>query len=257
MKKNLKQKLADRDEIICAFLRIPDPMIAEIMALSGVEMFVIDMEHYVFDLQTVQNIVRAAELYGAECIIRITEPDHNLVGRVLDLGASGVLLADAVDSDQVLKLVDAVKYPPCGTRGASTDSRAGKYGYNNVPSRQYPESMNNRTIIGVIVETKSALADVDNILAVKELDFASVGTMDLTFAFGIPGEVNHPDIIEVKRDIYRRIVKAEKSALDKTPSQEAVKEARQAGINCLYINSDTALLKTGLDSIIGTIRAKQ
>ena len=147
MKKGLKRKLRDRDEVVCAFLRIPDPAVAEIMALSGVEMFVIDMEHYVFDLQTVQNIVRAAELYGAECLIRVTDSEHGLIGRVLDLGASGILLADAVDSNQVRKLVEAVKYPPIGTRGASTDSRAGRYGYFNALPQQYPQIMNDKTVI--------------------------------------------------------------------------------------------------------------
>ena len=255
MKKGLKRKLRDRDEVVCAFLRIPDPAVAEIMALSGVEMFVIDMEHYVFDLQTVQNIVRAAELYGAECLIRVTDSEHGLIGRVLDLGASGILLADAVDSNQVRKLVEAVKYPPIGKRGASTDSRAGRYGYFNALPQQYPQIMNDKTVIGAIIETKSAIADLDQILAISELDFVSVGTMDLTFAFGVPGETNHPEIIEIKREIYRRVIASGKSALDKTPNQIALDEARQSGINCLYINSDTTLLKKGVDDLIGIIRA--
>ena len=79
--------------------------------------------------------------------------------------------------------------------------------------------------------------------------------MDLTFAFGVPGETNHPEIIEIKREIYRRVIASGKSALDKTPNQIALDEARQSGINCLYINSDTTLLKKGVDDLIGIIRA--
>ena len=90
---------------------------------------------------------------------------------------------------------------------------------------------------------------------ISELDFVSVGTMDLTFAFGVPGETNHPEIIEIKREIYRRVIASGKSALDKTPNQIALDEARQSGINCLYINSDTTLLKKGVDDLIGIIRA--
>ena len=115
--------------------------------------------------------------------------------------------------------------------------------------------MNDKTVIGVIIETKSAIADLDQILALSELDFVSVGTMDLSFAFGVPGETNHPEIIEIKREIYRRVIASGKSALDKTPNQIALDEARQSGINCLYINSDTTLLKKGVDDLIGIIRA--
>lgn len=254
IQKCIKQKLRDRDEVICAFLRIPDPSVAEIMALAGVELLIIDMEHYVFNAQTVQNIARAAEIYHAECLVRISDADHGSIGRLLDMGVSGVLLADAVDSKQVQSVVHAVKYPPVGTRGASTDSRAGKYGYYTDDITAYPKAMNDRTIIGVILETKTAIADLGGILAIPEVDFVSVGTMDLSFAYGVPGQVNHPVIAERKRELYRRIAASGKSALDKTPNLDALQSAKRAGINCYYVDSDAALLKKGLDAIIGLIR---
>ena len=252
-KKDLKQKLRDKDEIICGFLRIPDPAVAEIMALAGVELFIIDREHYIFDYETAQNIVRTAEIYGADCLVRITDTNHGEIGRLLDMGATGVLLANTVNSEQVADLVQAVKYPPIGMRGASTDSRAGKYGYLLDDLATYPSVMNERTVIATIIETKSAIADLDAILAIPEVDVMSVGTLDLTFAFDVPGESDNAEIVSVKKDIYQRIVAAGKTALDKAMTEEDVTAARSVGIKCIYVGSDTGLLKKGLDEIIGKL----
>ena len=64
---DVKEKMMKHQRIACAFLRIPDPSIAEVMAGEGVDLLVIDQEHYVFNEETMLHIIRAAGCYGVFC----------------------------------------------------------------------------------------------------------------------------------------------------------------------------------------------
>ncbi|MGN0322740.1 MAG: HpcH/HpaI aldolase/citrate lyase family protein [Oliverpabstia sp.] len=249
----LKQRMKKKGEIICVFLRIPDPMVAEVLARGGVNLFVLDGEHYCFDECDMVNIFRACELYGADCMVRLSEVDKAKIGRLLDAGATGILLADVESAEQIINLVSAVKYAPQGKRGVSTDSRNNQYGYEVADLQAYPQIQNDRTLIGAIIETDSAIKELDEILKIPQLDLVSVGTMDLSFALGMPGQIDAPDVINKKKAIYDKIVAAGKIALDKCATEQSIHVARERGIKCFYISSDVSLLKNGLESILKMI----
>ncbi len=246
----IKKKIKNNQEIICAFMRIPEPTVAEALALGGVEMIVIDNEHYIFNEESIVNIIRAAELYGSTCLVRVTKVDRGRICRLLDAGAGGILLADARDSSQVIELVQAVKYFPEGNRGVSTDSRNTHYGSAINDLAKFPSQQNQNTIIGVIVETETAVADLESILNIPELDFVSVGTMDLTYARKVPGDLLHPKVQKLKDDIYKKIINSGKVALDKAFTKTEVEMARNRGITCLYVASDMLLIRNGLKQVM-------
>ncbi len=251
--KTTKEKLRSGQPVICAFIRIPEPSIAEIMALCGVELLIIDAEHYQFNSETMVNIVRASDIYGMSCLVRVTNTDHDKICRFLDMGADGILLADTVDAAQVKDLVDAVKYYPIGHRGVASESRGGRFGHLSAPDR-FAMVNNNRTIIAAVIETKSALEDIDAILQVAELDIVSVGAADLSYAYGVPGQTNHPQQVALREKLYKKIVASGKTALDKAATIEAAKAAVENGVRCLYVASDTVLLNQGLKNIIAPIQ---
>ena len=142
-------------------------------------------------------------------------------------------MADTVDSSQVRELVKAVKYPPVGERGVSTESRNNHYGLSGTGVSEFPRAQNRSTIIGAIIETATAIADLDEILKIPELDFLSVGTMDLTYACGVPGDIHNIDVQRLKMNIYQKIIGAGKTALDKTFTEEEIER-------CLLYTSDAA-----------------
>lgn len=246
----VKKKLGEGREIICAFLRIPEASVAEVMAEAGIDMLVIDQEHYLFSEKDMLQIIRAADYYGCSCLIRMAQVDRERIGRLLDGGAAGILLSDAADSAQIRKLIEAVKYPPCGNRGVSTDSRNNRYGRANRNLTGFARMQNRNTIIGVIIETKSAIADLDEILKIPEIDILSVGTMDLTYAYGVPGQTRNEKVQQLKRNIYKKIIAAGKVALDKAFTKEEMEAARKNGVRCLCVASDLGLIDTGLNRIL-------
>jgi len=250
----VKEKIRKLEPIICAFMRIPDPSVAEIMALSGVELIVIDYEHYQFNPETLVNIIRAADIYGVSCLIRVTGVDHGQICRYLDMGAVGVFLADAENSEQIKKVVDAVKYYPAGHRGVSTDSRGSRFSsVTNIG--HHTEFFNANTIIAVVIETKSAVDDLDQILAIPEIDILSVGSADLSLAYGLTENSDQSKLLRLKHSIYKRIISSGKMALDKAATFKEARKAYDMGIRCFYITSDSVLLIETLDRIISPIKS--
>ena len=247
---DVKEKMMKHQRIACAFLRIPDPSIAEVMAGEGVDLLVSDQEQYEINEETMLHIIRAAGCYGCPCLIRVSQIDREKIGRLMDGGAGGILLADTVDSSQVRELVKAVKYPPVGERGVSTESRNNHYGLSGTGVSEFPRAQNRSTIIGAIIETATAIADLDEILKIPELDFLSVGTMDLTYACGVPGDIHNIDVQRLKMNIYQKIIGAGKTALDKTFTEEEIERGKENGIGCFYVASDMELIKKGLEQRI-------
>lgn len=249
----VKLKIKEGKPIICAFMRIPDPSIAEIMALCGVELIVLDCEHYQFDPEKLVNIIRAADIYDVSCLARVTYADLGQICRLLDMGAAGILLTDVEDASQVRDIVGAVKYAPIGRRGVSTDSRGNRFGFL-VDKWKHASFSNDNTIIAVVIETKSAVADLDKILAIPEVDMLSVGSADLSLAYGMPGELENPKMKDLKASIYSRIVLSGKMALDKVSTVEEAEKALTLGIKCFYIASDAALLRDSLKGMIDPLK---
>lgn len=251
----IKQKIKKLEPIICAFMRIPDPSIAEIMALCGVELIVIDCSHYQYNPETLVNVIRAADIYDISCLVRISEVNKERICRLLDMGAIGVLFTDAENAEQLKRVVDAVKYSPIGHRGVSRDSRGNRFGFL-ADIENHAEYFNDNTIIAVVVETKSAVEDLDEILAIPEIDIVSVGSADLSHAYGFPEDPSQPKLLELKKSIYKRIVASGKMALDKTPSLNDVDYAYEMGVRCFYITSDAVLIRKSLQNLIDPIKNK-
>jgi 4-hydroxy-2-oxoheptanedioate aldolase len=101
-----------------------DPAVIEIIAMAGFDGAFIDMEHTVFDLQLVGEMIRVAELTGITPIVRVPENNAKLILRVLDMGAQGIQVPHVAGIAGAKQAVAAVRYPPVGERGAAGSTRA-------------------------------------------------------------------------------------------------------------------------------------
>ena len=169
----VKQKLKNGEIVIRAFLRSSDPTSAEIMALAGVDLIVIDNEHYPFNPQRMETIIRAAETYGAECMGRVPNTEPARIAQIMDMGAIGVVVPHIESREEALAVVDAVKYAPVGHRGFCPITRAASYGMA-MSGDEYTRLANEQTCIILMTETKKGLEALDDILAIPEVDGISI-----------------------------------------------------------------------------------
>src|SRR3990172_12592200 len=114
---NLKEKLKQNKLTIGSWITIGNSSIAEIMAKAGFDWLTVDMEHSAITLHQAQQLIQIIELSGVVPLVRVGENSPNLIKRVMDAGAYGVIVPMVNSKEDAEKAVNAVKYPPVGNRG--------------------------------------------------------------------------------------------------------------------------------------------
>lgn len=252
-KSKLKQKLKNNEIVLQAMLRLPDPAIAEIVAMSGVDFITIDGEHFGFDDETIYNLIRAVNLHGAECMMRVHELDPCLISKLMDMGLTGILVPHVESYEDAKRIVDAVKFAPVGKRGFCPISRANHWGMT-MTAQEYAEFSNQNTVIAVMIETKSGVEDLDRILTIPEIDTFSIGPSDISNSYGFPGQVNHPIVQAAISEAQEKIMRAGKSLCTLAYTPEAAEAALAQGIHHLHLGSDLQILTRTFSQLVSDVK---
>ena len=251
----VKQKLKNGEIVIRAFLRSSDPTSAEIMALAGVDLIVIDNEHYPFNPQRMETIIRAAETYGAECMVRVPNTEPARIAQIMDMGAIGVVVPHLESREEALAVVNAVKYAPVGHRGFCPITRAASYGMA-MSGDEYTRLANEQTCIILMTETKKGLEALDDILAIPEVDGISIGPSDVSASYGLPGQPDHPVVKAAIEEGQRKIIASGKCLCDLYKNPEQAKKAIRSGVRMFQIGSPLQLLSGGFKELIQGVKAR-
>ena len=139
---NLKKRLLARELTIGSWITIGNPVVAEVMANVGYDWLTIDMEHSAITMENAQDIIRVIDLCGVVPLVRVGHNDPNLIKRVMDAGAHGVIVPMVNSRDEAEKAVRSVKYPPLGFRGVGL-ARAQKYGMDFEDYKKWNEKNSN------------------------------------------------------------------------------------------------------------------
>ncbi len=205
---NLKAKLKQNKVAIGSWITLGATSIAEIMAKMGFDWLTVDLEHSAITLEQAQQLIQIIELSGVVPLVRVGENDHNLIKRVMDMGAHGVIVPMVNNRDEAIKAVSAVKYPPMGIRGVGL-ARAQGYG---MEFEKYKNWVNKHSVVIVQIEHITAVENLVEILSVGGVDGFIVGPYDLTGSLGRPGEFEHPDMKRLLKNIMEVAKKMHKPA---------------------------------------------
>ena len=122
-----KLRLRRRDVMFGCFVGQPSPAIAEMVGYAGFDYVIVDLEHGPTGLETLENMLRAAQAAGAASLVRLPSPAQADILRVLDAGADGILVPHVESAADARAVVAHAYYPPAGQRGISTVSRAARH----------------------------------------------------------------------------------------------------------------------------------
>lgn len=194
---SLKQKLKAGETVIGSWISLGHPAIAEIMASAGYDWLTIDLEHSVIDLKETQELIRTCDLLGVAPLVRLSANDSVQVKRVMDAGAAGVIVPNVKSASEAAAAVDAVYYPPRGSRGVGL-ARAQKFGFGFA---EYREWLAENAVVVVQIEHKDAVENLKEILSVDGVDGFMVGPYDLSASFGVPGDFAAQEFQDALRTI--------------------------------------------------------
>lgn len=166
---------------IGTFLKLPIVESVEMMAVAGMDLIVIDLEHSSMSLESASHILAVAKALQLGTLVRIPSHGYEWIQRSLDAGANGVLIPHVDTKEQASAAVAAAHFPPEGTRGFSPTTRAGEWSIGG--GDLYRRSEND---VAVVVQIESS-AGVDNVKSIIEagVDSVFVGPADLSVAMGV------------------------------------------------------------------------
>ena len=180
------------------FSKTSDPAIVETLGYAGFDFIILDTEHGPNSIETVQNLIRAAQLSQMAPIVRIPSGDYEMIGKTLDVGAAGVQVPQVSCAEDVRSATEHAKFAPLGMRGVCRYVRAAEY--SSMDKADYFRHANEALLI-IQIEGQAALDNLDEILAVEGIDIVFVGPYDLSQSLGVPGEVEHPLVVEKMKQI--------------------------------------------------------
>lgn len=198
MKKNpLKKLLFEKRQTYGTWITIPHLLIPEILAAAGFEWLVVDMEHSSMELNDVLPLVMSIEANDMVPLVRVGENNPNLIKRVMDAGAYGVIVANVCNKDDAGAAVSSVKYPPIGARGIGL-YRAQKYGRQ---FEEYKKWLAEESIVIVQIEHIDAVNNIEEIFSTSGIDAFIIGPYDLSGSLGKPGEFNDSKVIDALKRV--------------------------------------------------------
>ena len=206
---NLKERLQKGETVIGPFVIVASPIMIEAAGLAGMDFVVFDTEHGPLDVGDLDHLVPVARQAGLAPVVRVGEINEWQIVRALDVGADAVQVPQITDRASAEAVVGAAKYAPLGQRGMSPVTRAGAL-HTRGPG--YYEAANAETALVVHIEGVEGVRNLDEVLAVEQIDVVFLGPYDLSQSLGIPGQVDDPRVQDAVRDCVKRINAAGKVA---------------------------------------------
>jgi 2-dehydro-3-deoxyglucarate aldolase/4-hydroxy-2-oxoheptanedioate aldolase len=245
----LRERLRRREPLAVAFLDLGSPVSAELTAMSGFDIVVVDLEHGAGDEDAARAQIQAASAHTA-VVVRVPEGPAQ-VGRMLDAGADGVIVPQVASPGEAATAAAAVRYT--GTRGISPFSRGNRFGTAGADFRPRADE---RLACIVQIEKGSALETVDEIAGLDEVDGLLMGPADLSNDIGCALDLAAPELQSAAERIGAAAARHGKTAalhLARSDQAAGFREYgftmfssvfESAGLAALMANSATELKKT-------------
>lgn len=173
--------------------------VPRLLAAAGFHWAFIDTEHGNFDLETVNDVCRVAQLSGLCPVVRVADLQYSLVSRALDCGAQGIIFPRMEDPKLLETALSWTKFPPSGIRGYGL--MAPQTDYEAMAFSQVIEHVNENTLKVLQIESRRAVEAREEILSVPGIDAVMIGPADLSISMGVPGEFQHPSMVDAMEKI--------------------------------------------------------
>jgi 4-hydroxy-2-oxoheptanedioate aldolase len=224
-------RLRAGERLLAVLVPPPAAALVEACAHAGFDVVVLDAEHGPGELAPLEADLRAARAAGIAALVRVPAAADPLVLRVLDAGATGIVVPHVASAEGARAAVAAAHYPPAGRRSLATGTTAGRQGL--APLDEHLARARAETVVVVQIEDAEAVEQAEEIAATPGVDAIFPGPGDLALDLGAPGEDALAEALEL---IAAAVAAAPPAlvavALDEADAQDAY--VRGAGLVVVY-----------------------
>jgi 4-hydroxy-2-oxoheptanedioate aldolase len=247
----LKSIWAEGRTALGVIATIPSVQTIQIMARSGLDFVIIDMEHGAIDPGTAHNMIAATSGTPLVPLVRVASKSAWHAKVPLDLGAFGVCFPNTNTREDAQAAVRAVRYPPKGDRMWGPFYAPSRW---NLSMREYLDRADDEVMAVGVVEHIDAVKTIHEVVATPGIDLLVIGPGDLATSMGLKGRADHPDV-QAAMKVLEEVIRPSPVPLGgvaTSPEQIAAMTAR--GYRALAIGFDWSLLQRGIQAVTGSPR---
>jgi 4-hydroxy-2-oxoheptanedioate aldolase len=233
------------------WLHIPSTWSAEVMASQGWDSLTIDMQHGMMGLETAIQMLQAISTTNVTPMVRVNWNEPGQIMRMLDAGAYGVICPMVDTREQCEAFVGACRYHPDGYRSLGP-TRALVYAGDD-----YAAHANNTVLALAMIETATAMDNLEAIASVPGLDGFYVGPSDLSLSLFGKGVMDSetPEFLAALDQILDAARRNNLIVGMHVASTEYGLKMIQRGLQFVSILSDTAFLRAAAKASVTAMRS--
>ncbi len=187
MRKNIvKEKMGRGEPSIGTWVSSGSPLMAEVLSHAGFDWLTVDLEHNAIDMESLLACFYAISTTDTVPFVRVPWNDPQILKRVLDIGAYGVVVPNVRTPEEAERAVQACRYAPEGFRGVGS-TRGRLYG-----GPDYLEKANEEIAVVLMIESTDGVRRIAEICDVPGVDALFIGPQDLASSLGVPGGYDNP-----------------------------------------------------------------
>ncbi len=242
---SLARRLREGETVYTGWCAMGAPLVAEAIAREGFPAVTIDQQHGLWDIAATVTGIAAIRSGGAAPLVRIPLNSFAVASRALDFGAEGVIAPMINTVADAKAFVSAAKFPPLGER--SWGPQRAMTLASIADPKTYLRDANDSIVTLAMIETRTAMDNLDAIAATPGIDVLFVGPSDLSIALTDAAELDpHSAKVEAALDkIVAAANKAGKIAGLYCVNAERAAACAKRGIRFLAVGSDLAFLRAG------------
>jgi 4-hydroxy-2-oxoheptanedioate aldolase len=245
----VKRALKEGKPSVGTWLSLGSITASRFMARSGFDWLTVDIEHSLVDWETATHIFASVADAGCVALARVPSNRHDHIKRVLDNGAHGVVVPMVNSREEAQAAVQAVLYPPWGTRSVGGSVHALNFGAS---APDYFARANDELLIVLQCEHIVAVENADSIFSVPGIDAIFVGPNDL--AASMRSKDGKPPSGEATAQAMKHILATCKkhkvaAGVHCMSAEEAVLRMEE-GWQFLAINSELRMMLDGANQVL-------
>ena len=245
----LKEKIKNKLPVFGTFNTLGSVSISKLIAASGLDFQILDLEHGPFNLSNINQHVCACHSVsmikdgGCELLVRNPNVDRYSILQCMDQGADGLVIPHFEGLSDLYNVVKFASYPPKGDRSFSPYTNSGNYG--GIPTSEIVSSSNTSKTFVFIVESLRGIDELPSILKVfpEFADVIYIGAYDLSADMGFHGQPRHPNVVQKIQEALKLCLAHSVSVGAYVPkSIGEVEELLDLGFTFITYNVDSSLL---------------
>lgn len=244
-----QQRYRSREVALGMTCSTMSPVMTEIIGHAGFDFVIIDCEVLSINPETVENMVRAAEVAGTVPMIKLKSDDPVVISDALNTGAPVIKVPHVTSADDLKRACDAAYFHPRGRRGLCTVSRANRYGQGKMT--ELIAWTNDAVQVIPIIEDREAVERIDEIMAVEGIDMFDVGPVDLSHSYGLEPDKGFANpaidaaldrILEAARKHGKYVMTVPVLGQELTPELTR-QRLIERGVNLIFYRTDSVNMK--------------